>query len=519
MPPATTKNCRFVGLKKALKWIVFYIHIFRLKTLTLTARQVQIFMKELSKNGSISRASMKENISERTGRTYAKSKNDPTLKKARTHKTRQDPLAKHWCEIEERLSEHPTLEAKSLLSVLMEEHPEHYSEKHLRTLQRRVKDWQMTHGAGQPVMFRQTLYPARQSQSDWTHMKSLQITIDGNQFDHLLFHFILPYSRWETVMICDVESYDTLSRGFEQAALEMGGVAYEHRTDNLSAATQKMGSSRVFTNRWQQFMNHYGVAPSRNNPGESHENGSVEKSHDLLKKAIDQALMLRRSRNFRTLGEYQTFLHTLTRKRNAMHRLKFQEEQSLLKPLPETMYNEAALLKCRVNTCSTIQVLSVTYSVPSRLIGAWLTVYVYRDHLELMYNGRLCETLPRVFAGIVVNYRHIIDGLVRKPKAFDDYQHKECLFPHPIFRKAYDCLKENTDKPSKIYCEILQLAKREGESTVQLALELLLDAEITPCVTDVIALIERSRSVQIKGEVMAVSMDVYDELHQFKGVA
>ena len=266
-------------------------------------------------------------------------------------------------------------------------------------------------------------------------------------------------------------------------------------------------------------MNHYDVTPSRNNPGVSNENGSVEKSHDLLKKAIDQALMLRRSRDFKTLGEYQAFVHTLTRKRNSMRLVKFQEEQALLKPLPETTFNEAMQLKCRVSSCSTIQVISVTYSVPSRLIGTWLTVYVYRDHIELFYNSRLCETLPRVFAGILVNYRHIIDGLVRKPKAFEDYQHKECLFPHPIFRKAYDCLKASTDKASKIYCEILQAAKRMGEKDVQMALELMLDAALIPSVAEVISLVEKSRTPALTGEVMAVSLDVYDALHQFKGVA
>ena len=139
--------------------------------------------------------------------------------------------------------------------------------------------------------------------------------------------------------------------------------------------------------------------------------------------------------------------------------------------------------------------------------------------MELFYNGRLCETLPRVFAGIVVNYRHVIDSLVRKPKAFEHYQHQACLFPHPIFRKAYDNLKESTDKPSKIYCEILQLAKREGESDVKLALELMLGENSVPTTRGVMALIEKSRTRDVKGEVMPVFLGIYDELHQFKGAA
>ena len=489
--------------------------------MTVTTQQVKKLMKEISKHGSISKASLKADMDVKTGRKYINKERSPRNKdpEPKVRRTRQDPLSQHWPEIVERLTEHPTLAPKSLLSLLMDQYPGQYNETHLRTFQRRVKDWQMKNGADKDVIFRQKLYPARQSQSDWTHMKSLNITIGGSPFDHLLFHFMLPYSRWETVMVCDVESFDTLTRGFEEAALEMGGVCLEHRTDNLSAATQKMGNSRTFTNRWQQFMNHYDVIPSRNNPGKSHENGSVEKSHDLLKKAIDQALMLRRSRDFKDINEYNTFLHTLTRKRNSMRLLKFQEEQALFKPLPETTFNEAIQLKCRVNPCSTIQVLSVTYSVPSRFIGTWLTVYVYRDHMELFYNGRLCETLPRVFAGIVVNYRHVIDSLVRKPKAFEHYQHQACLFPHPIFRKAYDNLKERTDKPSKIYCEILQLAKREGESDVKLALELMLGENSVPTTRGVMTLIEKSRTRDVKGEVMPVSLRIYDELHQFKGAA
>ena len=128
---------------------------------------------------------------------------------------------------------------------------------------------------------------------------------------------------------------------------------------------------------------------------------------------------------------------------------------------------------------------------------------------------------PARFAdrGIIVNYRHVIDSLVRKPKAFENYQHQACLFPSPVFRTAYDWLKEHDNKPSKTYLEILQLAKREGEDDVKLALELLLAETKVLSVNEVLSLIEKSRSSDIKGDVMPVSLDMYDTLHQFKGVA
>lgn len=483
-------------------------------------------MTEFSKNGFIEKAALKASISSRTASRLVKKLKHaeeegtnclrPHASKPRTHKTRQDPFAKHWKDIESRLTEHPTLEAKTLLALLIEENPDLYRASHLRTLQRRIARFQLEHGADKAVIFRQTLYPARQSQSDWTHMKSLGITIKGEPFDHLLFHFMLPYSRWEMVMIQESESFDNLVRGYERAVMMMGGVAHEHRTDNLSAATQKEGCSRRFTNRWQQVMNHYDVTPSRNNPGVSNENGSVEKSHDLFKKAVNQALMLRRNRDFGDQSDYNFFLQNIAIKRNLLRLAKFQEEQALFKPLPETTFNEVTLLKCHVSPCSTVQILSVTYSVPSRLINTWLTAYVYRDYIELKSGGVIVETVPRVEAGAVINYRHIIDSLCKKPGAFEHYQFKQYLFPSVIFRKTYDVLKDTSSKSTKVYVDILQLAKREGEANVSAALELLLHEKKIPNRLNVLALVQKHRELILpEGRVDDVNLNDYDVLTDF----
>jgi hypothetical protein len=215
-------------------------------------------------------------------------------------------------------------------------------------------------------------------------MGALNITIGGQPFDHLLFHFMLPYSQFETIMICESESFETLTKGFELGVHESGGVAVEHRTDNLTAATQKMGNDRIFTKRWLEFLAHYHVQASRNNPGVSHENGSIEKSHHTFKTAVDQHLWLRRSRDFKTLEDYQSFLTLIKTKRNFARRPKIAEEIDTLRELPEKRFYEAILLNARVSPSSTIQVLGVTYSVPSRLIGLWLKVVVYRESIDLL---------------------------------------------------------------------------------------------------------------------------------------
>jgi transposase len=486
--------------------------------MTTTNKQVKLMMRELL-IGTLKRAALKSEMSEKTARKYRRAKALPSeLKTLRNYRTREDPFLKNWAEIEAMLGRTPELQAKTIMTYLTEKHPDDYKPEQVRSLQRRLQLWRAESGKNKPVIFRQILKPGAQSQSDWTHMGALKITIGGEEFPHLLYHFMLPYSRFETVMICKSESFETLTRGYEQAVLELGGSCAEHRTDNLTAATQAMGNTRIFTKRWQEFMNHYNVKPSANNPGVSNENGSVEKSHDTLKTAIDQYLMLRGYRDFKRLEDYQSWLNNLINKRNLGRRHKIIEEHLLLKTLPEKRFNEATILKVRVSPSSTIQVYSVTYSVPSRLIGLWLKATVFRDEIQVSYGQKNLLTLPRALAGICIDYRHIIDSLLRKPGAFAQYQYRAALFPTPIFRRAYDELQTQTTTYNKRYLELLHLAKMEGEADVSLALELLLEAGKAPLKPDILELLAQKRTPKIVA-VSAPNLGVYDQLHSFSEAA
>src|SRR6266568_5099923 len=260
--------------------------------MTTTNQQVKLLMKKLRKYKQ-EVAAAKAGMDVKTARKYIGSEELPSdMAAPHAWKTRPDAFATHWDEIAKMLEASPGLQGKTIIAYLARKYPDHYQQQHLRTLQRRIRDWRAEAGPSQPVIFRQDIKPGKQSQSDYTCMNALNITINCQAFKHLLFHFMLPWSHWESVMPCFSESFDTLVCGYEKAVWELGCVAPEHRTDNLTAATQAMGSQREFTDRWQQFMAHYGVTPTTNNPGVSHENGSVEKSHDTLKNAIEQELML-----------------------------------------------------------------------------------------------------------------------------------------------------------------------------------------------------------------------------------
>jgi len=434
------------------------------------------------KKSSLEAIAAKAGMSGRTARKYLKIGKLPSeLKSPRTHRTRKDPFAQHIDIIENMITEAPQLQAKTLHHYLMEQYPDVYKEGHLRSLQRRVLAIKASCDIDKDVIFPQDIKPGKESQSDWFSMNSLKITIAGQMFDHLLFHFMLPYSRWEDIMICNSESFESLSKGFAESVTKLGGTLPSHRTDNLSAATKKDGGSRSFTAKWQQFMDHYNVTPSRNNPGASHENGSVEKSHDLLRSAINQHLILRKSRDFDCLASYQRFLDNIIEKRNNARKAQVMEELHYMQALPKRGWNDPKILNVRVTPDSTISILGCIYSVPSRLISYHLRAYAYTDRIDLYYGSKKLETIPRSDGKSCINYLHIIDGLIRKPGAFANYKYKESLYPSLEFRKACDELIAS--KPAtghKDYLKLLQLAKCYGQSEVLAALELCIERHELP---------------------------------------
>lgn len=487
--------------------------------MTCTNKQIGILMQKIEKHTQLI-AAAKAGINVKTARKYLRINKFPNeLKTIRQYRTRKDPFINHWNEVELMLESAPELQATTILPYLIEKYPEHYDGRQLRCLQNKLKQWRAENGKDKPVIFLQNILPGKQSQSDWTNMDKLGICIAGQPYPHLLFHFMLPYSCWETFTICHTESFDTLSYGFEKAVWELGGVLPEHRTDNLSAATKQCGSSRQFTESWQELLDYYNVTPSRNNPGVSHENGSVEKSHDTFKQAVNQHLLLRGSRNFVDLKAYELFLIQIKEKRNNSRQKKLSEELAYLGKLPNRKWNAPTILPVRVNPSSIVSILSVPYSVPSRLIGYTLKAYIYAQEIELYYGNKCLQKMSRISNGHAIDYRHIIDSLVRKPGAFAQYQYHEALFPRSIFRQVYDQLiVMHPSTGHKIYLKILQLAKMYGELDVATALEIIVEGQIEPTINYITGLLSSGPKTTYSVEINQPVLSEYDQLHSFKTV-
>jgi hypothetical protein len=114
---------------------------------------------------------------------------------------------------------------------------------------------------------------------------------------------------------------------------------------------------------------HYGFESHKIQPGCPNENGDIEQRHHRLKKAVDQALMLRGSRDFASRDEYEQFLQRLFDQLNSGRKERFKEELTVLYRLPRKRHDDYSQVVCKVNRFSTIRVLKNIYSLHSRLIG------------------------------------------------------------------------------------------------------------------------------------------------------
>lgn len=429
---------------------------------------------EVGTGPSLSKAAMRTGMSENTARRYRTGPLPSQRKAPRQYRTRPDPFAALWPEIEALVVHAPGLEATTIFDTLRGRPEVRLPAGQLRTLHRRIRRWRATHGPEREVMFPQLHRPGEYAQSDFTDMGSLGITLNGQPFEPLFYHGVLPYSNWETGMLGVSESFEALIAGLQAAVWELGRVPAIHRTDNLSAAPHDLREGgRTCTARYRQVLDHEGMRPDANTPGRGHENGDVEQAHHGFKRAVEQALRLRGRRDVESQAHYAQFLRALLASRNRGRQAKRQEDLDGMGTLPLPRLEDFRVLRVMVNRFSLIRVGPNVYSGASRLIGETVEVRVYPERLEVRYAGEAVATIDRLQGRgqAAIDYRHLIESLVRKPGAFARYRYQASLFPTVTFRRAYDALTVRPGSRADIeYVRRLQLAARTSECAVETVL-------------------------------------------------
>jgi len=484
----------------------------------VTDQQVRILMHSIGKGRNYSVSAFKAGMDEKTARKYRKLGKLPSEVKAdHTWRTRKDSFATVWSEVVPKLSLNPGFEAKTLFLDLQHRYPGRFQDGQLRTFQRLVKRWRATEGPSREIFFPQVHKPGELCESDFTHLDSLSITINGHPFPHLLYHFVLTYSNWESGTVCFSESFESLSQGLQNALWSLGGVPESHRTDRLSSAVKKADSSQEFTDRYAGLLRHYRLKGQKTQPRKPNENGDVEQRNYRFKRALDQSLLLRGSRDFSSREEYDAFLEQLFQQLNSGRSVRFSEELPLLRKLPLNRLEACKRLQLKVGPSSTIRVNHNTYSVNSRLINEQIEVRLYAEHIEIWYGQRCLEEIPRLRGENKhrINYRHVIDWLLRKPGAFTNYRYRSDLFPTHRFRMAYDYLQQQDPaRSNKEYLGILELSAKESETAVDEALNFLIDGSHPLTLTNVEAIVASGGRLESAKDidVSDVDLSLYDSL-------
>ena len=446
----------------------------------ITQQQYKRLMSEYEKTGKITVSAMKADVDRQTARKYIEAGQSPAeLQSKHTWRTRPDPLAKIWEEATRMLREAPELESKTLFEYFLGRPDSELEPGHLRTFFRRVRQWRATQGPEREVFFAQERPPGQLLQLDWTHARELKVTIQGEALDHLFCHCVLPYSDWEWATRCVSESFLSLVTGLQAALQELGKCPPCLGTDNSSAATHEVeqmpGRPRGYNSDYLELCTHYDLTPLTINVGCPHEQGDVESANRHLKRRLEQYLLLRGSRDFDSVEQYDEFVWSVLRAANAKRQKRLAEELACMRSLPASRLAEYREYQPVVSSQSLIRVNKHTYSVPSRLIGHTLRVEQHEAELRVYLGREFLFELPRLRGdrGSVVDFRHVIAGLLRKPGAFIHYRHREALYPSTVFRRAYDRLvADHGERPGVIeYLHVLKLAADETVEKVEAVLQ------------------------------------------------
>jgi transposase len=217
--------------------------------------EVKLFMQYRRKGLTQAQAAARSGMSERTARKYERAGKLPSeLKRPRTWRTRPNPFEQDWPWVVSELERDPALQGTTLFALLCQRHPDRYRPTQLRTLQRQIAAWRALQGPEREVIFEQVHTPGERAQSDFTHMEDLGVTLAGEPFPHLMYHFVLTYSNTEVVRLCFSESFEALAEGIEQALWQLGGVPKQHRTDHLTAAVSQLPKGQRFSLRCIQVL-------------------------------------------------------------------------------------------------------------------------------------------------------------------------------------------------------------------------------------------------------------------------
>lgn len=259
----------------------------------------------------------------------------------------------------------------------------------------------------------------------------------------------------------------------QNALITCGGAPQQHRTDSLSAAYANSGGKHRLSERYGALCQHYQMRPSRNNTGIAHENGAIESSHGYFKRRLVQQLYLRGSFDFASVADYARFIDAVVARLNGKCSEKYATELAQLQPLPRYRSADYEIVTVRVSCRATVDLKSVLYTVPERLVGRALTVHLYHNRWIGYLGQQAVVELPRLPAVAghqgrrlrCINYRHLVGGLRKKPRALLYCSWQQEILPNNQYRLIWQQMLNafEADSAARVMVEALYIAATQDK--------------------------------------------------------
>jgi transposase len=272
-------------------------------------------------------------------------------------------------------------------------------EASVRTVQRTVEDRRRKVHAAQVATVRFETKPGQQMQVDFGEK---QVRLGGQLVKVYLLVAVLSFSRRLFVRAFLNQRGDDWREGVAAAFMHFGGVPLEVLGDNarplVDKHDRKAGTVR-FHPAWLEFCRDWDVTPKACGPYRARTKGKTESGVKYVKR---NALAGRDFDSFGVLekhleewmAEADARVHGTTHER-PLERYE-REEKAALRPLPSRpLPSRQQRLKRKVANDALVDVDTVRYSVPHRLVRESVEVQVGEDEVRIFHAGKLVATHAR----------------------------------------------------------------------------------------------------------------------------
>lgn len=306
-----------------------------------------------------------------------------------------------------------------------------------------------------------------------------EVTVEEAGVRRKVWKFLLHlmYSGYDFVWLYERCDQTSFLDGHVRAFAYLGGVPQRLTYDNLTAAVhRRLGGERQLTERFQALASHYLFEPCFARPGEGHDKGGVESRGKNIRlqhlvpiprgdtlSAMSEALLAEVQRGCATKQDAEG--------RSVVQR--FEAERAQLRSLPAVPFEARRVLLVCVSSKATVQVEGAIYSVPSPWARLEATAWVGVEDVRLICQGQEVSYPKQKPGRRLVQYRHYLPELARKPQAVRQVAGALIAELGPPYDRLWELLVQTYGprEAARVLARILGAIVQHGEAAVRDALQ------------------------------------------------